>query len=125
MSDFRLVRILRCIAPAAATATLAPAPVRAQADTGARIDAVDPHVIAWRRHIHQYPELSFREHKAAADLADALRSMPGVTVQTGVGKTGVKAGLAGQGDRRDARVRARRARRDGVHDDGAVTARRQ
>jgi amidohydrolase len=47
-------------------------------------------VIAWRRHIHQYPELSNREVKTAAYVAEHLRSL-GLKVQTGVAKTGVVA----------------------------------
>ena len=45
-------------------------------------------VIEWRRHFHQYPELSNREVKTAAIVADHLRKL-GIEVQTGVAKTGV------------------------------------
>ncbi len=45
-------------------------------------------VIEWRRHIHQYPELSNRETKTAAYIAEHLKSL-GLEVQTGVAKTGV------------------------------------
>jgi amidohydrolase len=45
-------------------------------------------VIQWRRHIHQHPELSNREVKTAALVADHLRSL-GMEVKTGVAKTGV------------------------------------
>jgi len=47
-------------------------------------------VIEWRRHIHQYPELSNQETKTAAYIAEHLRSL-GLKVQTGVAKTGVVA----------------------------------
>lgn len=50
--------------------------------------AVLPKVIEWRRHIHQYPELSNREFKTAEYIAQHLRSL-GIEVQTGVAKTGV------------------------------------
>jgi amidohydrolase len=47
-------------------------------------------VIQWRRHFHQYPELSNRETKTAAYVADHLKAL-GLNVQTGVAKTGVVA----------------------------------
>ena len=67
----------------------------AQPDTNAMADQVEAKVIQWRRHIHQNSELSFQEEKTAAYVAAALRQMPGIEVQTGVGKTGVKAVLRG------------------------------
>jgi amidohydrolase len=45
-------------------------------------------IIAWRRHLHQYPELSNREFKTAAMVAEHLKSL-GIEVQTGVAHTGV------------------------------------
>ena len=45
-------------------------------------------VIEWRRHFHQYPELSNRETKTAAFVAEHLKKL-GIEVQTGVAKTGV------------------------------------
>ena len=45
-------------------------------------------VIEWRRHIHQHPELSNREVKTAAMVAEHLKKL-GIEVQTGVAKTGV------------------------------------
>jgi amidohydrolase len=67
----------------------------AQSSVDASIDKVEPSVIAWRRHIHQNPELSFQEVKTAAYVAERLRAIGGLEVQTGVGKTGVKAVLKG------------------------------
>lgn len=59
---------------------------------------IEPKVIEWRRHFHQYPELSNREVKTAARVADHLKKL-GIEVQTGVAKTGVigllKTGKAG------------------------------
>jgi amidohydrolase len=52
--------------------------------------AIEPQVIAWRHHFHQFPELSNRETKTASYIADYLRSL-GLAVQTGVAKTGVVA----------------------------------
>src|SRR5690606_38521576 len=57
----------------------------------ARIDQlarkIEPKVIEWRRHFHQYPELSNRETKTAERIAEHLRSL-GLEVQTGVAHTG-------------------------------------
>jgi amidohydrolase len=55
---------------------------------------IEPKVVEWRRHFHQYPELSNRETKTAAKVAEHLRSL-GMEVQTGVAKTGVVALLKG------------------------------
>jgi amidohydrolase len=71
------------------------APALAQADVNVLVDAVEPHVIAWRRHVHQNAELSYQEEKTSAYIAAALRAMPGIEVQTGLAKTGVKAVLKG------------------------------
>lgn len=50
--------------------------------------AVEPEVIQWRRHIHQYPELSNREYKTAEYVARHLRSLK-LEVRTGIAHTGV------------------------------------
>jgi amidohydrolase len=55
---------------------------------------IEPKVIEWRRHFHQNPELSNREVKTAAKVAEHLRSL-GIEVQTGVAKTGVVGLLKG------------------------------
>ncbi|MEO6355614.1 MAG: amidohydrolase [Ferruginibacter sp.] len=47
-----------------------------------------PQVIAWRRDIHQHPELGNREFRTAEKIAAHLRSL-GIEVKIGVGKTGV------------------------------------
>ena len=47
-----------------------------------------PQVVEWRRHLHQYPELSNREFKTAKYVENHLRSL-GLEVKTGVAKTGV------------------------------------
>ena len=111
---------------------------------------VEPKVIAWRRDIHQHPELGNREVRTAKLVADHLQAL-GLEVRTGVAHTGVVAVLRGgkpgpvvalradmdalpvteevdlpfaskvrthvgrQGNRRDARLRPRHARR---HPDG-------
>ena len=55
-------------------------------------DKIEAQVIAWRHHFHQYPELSNRETKTAAYIAEYLQGL-GLQVQTGVAKTGVVAVL--------------------------------
>jgi amidohydrolase len=51
--------------------------------------AIEPKVIAWRRDLHQNPELSNREFKTAEKVAAHLRSLKFDEVKTGVAKTGV------------------------------------
>ena len=60
----------------------------------ADISAVESKVIQWRRHFHQYPELSNREFKTAEKITAHLEQL-GLEVQTGVAKTGVVALLKG------------------------------
>ena len=55
---------------------------------------VEPTVIEWRHHLHQYPELSNREFKTAAFIAEKLQSF-GLEVQTGIAHTGVVGILKG------------------------------
>lgn len=55
---------------------------------------IEPKLIEWRRHFHQNPELSNREVKTAAKIAEHLKSL-GIEVQTGVAKTGVVGILKG------------------------------
>jgi amidohydrolase len=42
-----------------------------------------------RRDIHRHPELSFKEFRTAQMVAENLQEIGGITVRTGVGKTGV------------------------------------
>ena len=53
-----------------------------------------PKVVEWRRHLHQYPELSNREVKTAKYVEDHLRKL-GIEVRTGIAKTGVVGILKG------------------------------
>ena len=66
--------------------------------TDQRIDAlaqqVKPRVIAWRRDIHQHPELSNREFRTAKLVAAHLRKL-GLDVRTGIAHTGVAGVLKG------------------------------
>lgn len=76
-----------------------PASIHAQAaprtaDLDARISPVMAKVVAWRRDIHEHPELGNNEVRTAKLVADALRAM-GIAVREGVGKTGVVGVLKG------------------------------
>ena len=77
---------------AAAPAEQAATQARAQIDEAAA--AVERQVIAWRRHIHQNPELSNREYKTAELVADHLAGL-GMEVARGVAHTGVVGLLRG------------------------------
>ena len=55
---------------------------------------LQPKVLAWRRDIHQYPELGNRETRTSKLVADHLRAL-GLDVKTGIATTGVIAVLKG------------------------------
>lgn len=55
---------------------------------------LEPKIIEWRRYFHQYPELSNREFKTGAKIAEQLTAL-GLEVQYPVAKTGVVALLKG------------------------------
>jgi amidohydrolase len=72
-----------------------PAPAQDLATTvDQKVRALEPKIIAWRRDIHQYPELSNREVRTSKLVADHLRKL-GIEVRTGVAKTGVVGLLKG------------------------------
>ncbi len=48
-------------------------------------------ITQWRRELHQYPELSFEEHRTAAFVEKTLRSFGITQLRTGVAKTGIVA----------------------------------
>ncbi len=57
-------------------------------------------MIAWRQHIHQFPETAFQEQKTADFIQRKLESF-GLTVEAGIAETGLVASLtAGQGDKK-------------------------
>lgn len=76
---------------------LAPGPARAKPITNldARIEAIEPKVIAWRRDIHEHPELGNRETRTAKMVADHLRKLGFDEVRTGIAYTGVVGILKG------------------------------
>jgi hippurate hydrolase len=54
-----------------------------------RISALHDEVTAWRRDIHEYPELQFDVHRTAGIVADRLKEFGCDEIVTGIGKTGV------------------------------------
>jgi amidohydrolase len=81
------------IAATLVTASVAAGSWAAQ-DIGSAARAVQDQVIAWRRDIHQHPELSNREHRTGKLVADHLRAL-GMEVETDVAHTGVVGVLRG------------------------------
>ncbi len=65
-----------------------------QATIKSKVSEVEKKVIAWRRDIHEHPELGNREFRTAELIAKHLQSL-GIEVKTGVGKTGVVGLLKG------------------------------
>ncbi|HSX62075.1 MAG TPA: amidohydrolase [Tahibacter sp.] len=78
----------------ALVAALAASPAAAATDTQSAAAAVDAQVLAWRRDIHQHPELGNREKRTAKLIADHLKKL-GLDVKTGVAHTGVIGRLKG------------------------------
>jgi len=76
----------------------APSYAQVSAKLQTKIDAdarqLESKVIEWRRHFHQFPELSNREFNTGAKIASYLKSF-GLEVQYPVAKTGVVAILKG------------------------------
>jgi amidohydrolase len=87
-----LIRVAAAVAATLGTATALAEISPAQIDGMA--SKVEPRVIAWRRDIHQHPELSNREVRTAKLVADHLKKL-GLPVRTGIAHTGVTAVLKG------------------------------
>lgn len=74
------------------------------------IRSLHPQIMAWRRQIHQHPELAFREEMTARFIAQKLESW-GIPHETGIAGTGIVATIAGQ---RPGKVLAIRADMDAL-----------
>jgi amidohydrolase len=61
-----------------------------------RVADLQPDIQAWRRDIHQHPELLYDVHRTAAFVADRLREFGCDEVATGLGKTGVVGVIKGR-----------------------------
>ncbi|MCX7787226.1 MAG: amidohydrolase [Spirochaetes bacterium] len=59
------------------------------------ISGLEKSLIQWRREFHQIPEIAMEEEKTASAIAEKLRGW-GLTVHTGVGRTGVVGILQGR-----------------------------
>jgi len=59
-----------------------------------QVKELEPKIMEWRRYFHEHPELSNREVKTGARIAEQLKSL-GLEVQYPVAKTGVVALLKG------------------------------
>ncbi|PVM82536.1 amidohydrolase [Caulobacter radicis] len=68
------------------------APSAAKVEAAAK--AAQPKVVAWRRDVHEHPELGNQEVRTAALVAKELKAL-GLEVREGVGKTGVVGVLKG------------------------------
>ena len=83
------------VAPTAtAPAAAHPAAQALQAQIDTRAKAIEQQLIAWRRDIHQHPEMGNLETRTAALVAAHLRKL-GMEVKTGVAVTGVVGLLKG------------------------------
>ncbi len=61
-----------------------------------RIAAYADDLTAWRRHLHQYPELGFDCFETAAFVAEKLRSFGVDEIHEGIAQTGIVAVIRGQ-----------------------------
>lgn len=82
---------LLCIASAT---TYAQVNAKLQAKLDKQASDIEQQVIEWRRYFHQYPELSNREVKTGAKIAEILKSL-GIEVKHPFAKTGVLGTLVG------------------------------
>jgi hippurate hydrolase len=76
-----------------------------------RVADLQPDIQAWRRDIHEHPEILYDVHRTAAFVADRLREFGCDEVATGLGRTGVVGVIkgrkpAGKGDTKVIGLRA-------------------
>lgn len=50
-----------------------------------KVSQLSDRLVEWRRMFHQYPELSFQEFRTSRLVAETLRSIAGMKVETGIG----------------------------------------
>ncbi len=86
---FSAALLVTALTPALAVAD---SPLKPQ--LAADISSLMPKVVAWRRDLHQHPELSNREFRTSKMVAAELNKL-GLEVQTGIAHTGVVAVLKG------------------------------
>ena len=86
------ISTLALVAGLAGGAPALAAPTAVQVAAAAK--AVQPRVVAWRRDIHEHPELGNQEVRTSALIAKELKAL-GLEVRENVGKTGVVGVLRG------------------------------
>jgi len=81
-----------------------------------RVADLQPDIQAWRRDIHQHPELLYDVHRTAAFVAERLREFGCDEVVTGLGRTGVVGVIKGRkpAGKRDIKVIGLRADMDAL-----------
>jgi amidohydrolase len=93
MSSRATLLVLLLAVPCSPLAAQAkPSPLYAQIDQA--VAAVTPKVVAWRRDLHQHPELGNREFRTAKLVAEQLTAL-GIEVKANVAHTGVVGILRG------------------------------
>lgn len=70
------------------------------------IAALEPEMTAWRRHLHQHPELGLDCFKTAAFVVERLRDFGITDVHTGIARTGIVAIIEGRAPGRTIGLRA-------------------
>src|SRR6202040_1876479 len=73
-----------------------PQPLRISMPIVNRVADLQPDIQAWRRDIHEHPELLYDVHRTAAFVADRLREFGCDEVATGLGRTGVVGVIKGR-----------------------------
>ncbi|WP_431307673.1 amidohydrolase [Caulobacter endophyticus] len=86
------VSVLALMAASAISVPALAAPSAAKVESAAK--AAQPKAVAWRRDVHEHPELGNQEVRTAALVAKELKAL-GLEVREGVGKTGVVGVLKG------------------------------
>ena len=71
-----------------------------------RVAEFHSEIVAWRRDIHQNPELLYDVHRTGARVADLLRSFGVDEVASGIGRTGVVGVIRGRGPGKTIGLRA-------------------
>jgi amidohydrolase len=70
-------------------------PVSTKLDIRSEILRLQPNLVQWRRELHRFPELGFKETRTASLIAAKLSEW-GIPHETGVAQTGVVATIAGE-----------------------------
>jgi amidohydrolase len=92
LKDLTMLRTLVSLLVASAFSAQAATDLKPQTEPA--IKTIQPQMLQWRRHFHQYPELSNREVNTAKKVAEHLKSL-GLEVQSGIAHHGVLGVLKG------------------------------